>query len=156
MGLSITACSWECGTARRTVASAIVQSGTDAPVGTAQVNLSDNVGPSFLRLSVAVLGPPSAGGAPLRGHVTSARLVTEAGELLAEIPIGTETLYSEAVVALNADLRTRNEYDRIRGALLTNRTKIILDTDVAGLEHLEATFADAHDEPGQLQRCSPV
>jgi hypothetical protein len=137
------------------VASATVSDPTGASLATAEVNLSDNVGPSFLRLGVGVMGPPGSGGAPLKGHVTSARLVDGAGNVLAEVPLSTETLYIDGVLALNQDLAIRAEYARVRDALLSGQSKLVMDTDVAGLEHLEVQFADAHDEPGTVGRCSP-
>ena len=85
-----------------------------------------------------------------------ARLVTEVGELLAEIPTATTTLPGDGVVALNLDLSSRNQYSRMRSALLTSRAKVILDTDLPGLEHIETTLSDASDVPGQVQRCTPT
>jgi hypothetical protein len=154
--LSLSACGFDCGTVNRTVASGTVRDAADVTLATAQANLSDNVGPSFLRLSVAVVGLTGSAGAPLRGHVTRARLLTEADELLAEIPTGTETLHAEGVVALNADLASQTEYLRVRTALLTGRAKVVLETDLAGREHIETTLSDAHDVPGNVGRCSPA
>jgi hypothetical protein len=85
-----------------------------------------------------------------------ARLVTETGQLLYEIPTGTATLYIDAVLALNVDLPSQAEYDRVRSALLTNRAKVILETDVAGLEHIEAILSEAHDVPAAVNRCRPA
>lgn len=154
--LSLSACGFDCGTVNRTVANGTVRDAADVPLATAQANLSDNVGPSFLRLSVAVVGLTGSAGGPLRGHVTRARLLTEADELLAEIPTGTETLHAEGVVALNADLASQTEYLRVRSALLTGRAKVVLDTDLAGREHIETTLSDARDVPGSVGRCSPA
>lgn len=44
----------------------------------------------------------------------------------------------------------------MRSALLTTRAKVVLDTDLAGREHFETTLADAHDVPGNVQRCTPT
>jgi hypothetical protein len=159
LSLSLSSCGlvgWDCGTNGRTVASGTVRDAAGVTLGTARADLSDNVGPSFLRLSVSVSGPGGSGGAPLRGHVTRARFVTESGDLLADIPTGTSTLYIDAVVALNADLASRSEYDRIRSALHTQRTKVVLETDLPGRTLIETTLDDTHDEPGNLQRCRPA
>jgi len=156
--LSLSACDigWDCGTRSRTVANGTVRDAAGTTLGTAQVDLSDNVGPSFLRLSAGVMGPAGSAGAPLRGHVTRARLVNEAGELIAEIPTSTETLYIDAVVALNVDLSSDAEYSRVRSALLTARARIILETDLAGLAVIETTLSDARDVGGTVQRCRPA
>lgn len=66
-------------------------------------------------------GTSNSAGAPLKGHVTRARLLTESGDLLGEIPIGTSTLAQNTVVALNIDLASRKEYERVRAALHTQR-----------------------------------
>lgn len=158
-GLSLSACDaigWDCGTAGGTVANGTVRDAAGATLATAQANLSENVGPSSLRLSVGLMGPASSAGAPLRGHVTRARLVTESGELIAEIPTGTSTLYIDAVVALNVDLPSRAEYTRVRAALHTQRTKVVLETDLPGRALIETTLDDAHDVPGNIQRCRPA
>jgi hypothetical protein len=102
------------------------------------------------------MGSSSSAGAPLKGHVTRARLVTESGELLGEIPTGTSTLASDVIVALNMDLESESEYDRVRNALLTGRAKVIIDTDLPGREHIEAILTDAHDAPGDIQTCNPA
>ena len=147
---------WDCGTVRRTVANGTVRDAAGETLATAQVDLSENVGPSYLRLSAGVMGPANSAGAPLKGHVTRARLVTEGGETLAEIPTGTSTLYIDAVVALNVDLSSDAEYARVRNALLTGRAKIVLETDLPGRERIETTLPDARDEPGNVQRCRPM
>ena len=154
--LSLSACAFDCGTRSRTVANGTVRDAGGVTLATVQVDLSDNVGPSFLRLSAGVMGTAGSTGAPLRGHVVRARLLTEAGELLAEIPTGTATLFVDAVVALNIDLASREEYARVRNALLTTRAKVILDTDIPGRERLETTLSDARDTPGVVQRCTPT
>lgn len=155
LALSNSACRFDCGTIGNTVASATVRDAGGAIVASVQVNLSDNVGPSFLRLSVGVLGVDGATGAPLRGHVTRARLVTGTGVLLADIPTDTTTLFANGVVALNRDL-SRGEFDRVRGALLTHDTKVVLETDLAGREHIETTLANAQNVTGAVRRCTPT
>jgi hypothetical protein len=154
--LSLPACSYVCVPVKRTVAVGTVRDAAGVMLATAQADLSDNLRPSFLRLSVGVMAPGGSAGAPLRGHVTRARLVTEAGELLAEIPTSTATLYLDGVVALNVDLDSETEYARVRSALLTKRAKVILDTDLPGREHIETILSDARDVPGQINRCSPA
>jgi hypothetical protein len=153
--LSLSACGWDCGTVLRTVADGTVRDATNAALATVEVDLSDNVGPSFLRLSAGVMGPAGSAGAPLRGRVTRARLVTGSGDLIAEIPTGTTTLYIDAVVALNVDLPSRAEYNRVRNQLLTGRTKVILETDLPGRERLETILASVRELPGEVNRCSP-
>jgi len=152
---SLSACSYDCGTVSRTVASGTVRDGAGVILANASVDLTDNLRPTFLRVGVGVMGLASSAGAPLRGHVTHASLVTESGELLHEIPTGTETLYLDGVVALNVDV-SKSQYDRVRNAILTNRAKVILDTDIPGREHIETTLSDAHDVPGTVSRCSPT
>jgi hypothetical protein len=154
--LSTSACSWDCGTVRRTVANGRVRDAAGVTLATVQVDLSDNLRPTFLRLSAGVMAPAGSAGAPLRGHVTRARLVTAEGDVLAEIPTGTATLYLDGVVALNVDLPSEAEYARVRGALLTARARVVLETDLPGRERLETTLADARHVPGQIQRCSPA
>lgn len=153
--LSVSACSYDCGTVMRTLVDGTVRDAQGVTLATVQADLSDNLRPSFFQLSVGVTGGPTAG-EPLKGHVTAARLVTESGELIAEIPTSTETLYLTVVVALNLHLPSRSEYERIRALLLTNKTKVILETDLPGREHIETTLTGAHDEPGQINRCSPA
>ena len=153
--LSLSACGWDCGTAARTVATGTVRDAAGVTLATATVDLSENVGPSFLRLSVGVMAPAGSAGAPLKGRVTSARLVTEMGELIAQIPTSTETLYLDVVVALNVDV-SRTEYNRIRTALFSNRTKVVLETDLPGRERIETVIQDARDVPGEVGRCSPA
>jgi hypothetical protein len=154
--LSLSACSYDCGVERRTVANGTVRDDAGMALATVRADLSDHLHPSFLRLGVGVMGSSGSAGAPLRSHVTRARLVTEAGELLAEIPTSTATLPGDGVVALNVDLPSEKEYARVRSALLTSRAKLILDTDLPEREHLETTLSDASDVPGQVQRCSPT
>ena len=156
VAISVPGCSWDCGTVLRTVADGSIRDAAGVVLATAQADLSENVGPSSLRLSVGVMGPGGSGGAPLRGHVTRARLVDEQGELIAEIPTGTTTLYIDAVVALSTNLKSKAEYDRVRNALLTGRTKVILDSDLPGRERTEATLSNARDEAGEVGRCSPM
>ena len=152
----LSACSYDCGEKARTVATGQVRDAAGAALATATVVLSDNLNPSFLRLGVGVTGTPNSAGAPLKGHVTRARLVTDAGDLLGEIPTGTSTLAQDVVIALNVDLSSRSEYERVRAALLTMRAKVVLDTDLPGREHIETTLTDVHELPGRIQRCSPA
>jgi hypothetical protein len=156
--LSLAACDigWDCGVVRRTVASGTVRDAAGATLATVEVDLNENVNPSYLRLSAGVMGAGGSAGAPLKGHVTRARLVTEGGELIAEVPTGTGTLYLDVVVALNVDLASEAEYGRVRSALFTNRAKIVLETDLAGRERIETTLGDTHDVPGDVQRCRPT
>jgi hypothetical protein len=156
--LSLSACElgWDCGTVRSTVANGTVRDAADVALATVQVTLAEDVGPSALRLSAGIMGPAGSAGAPLRGHVTRARLVTDAGELIADIPTGTVTLYVDAVVALNTNLRSRDEYDRVRSALFTTRAKVIVETDLPGRELVETTLRDVRDVPGNVQRCRPA
>jgi hypothetical protein len=151
--LPLSACDYDCGTVRRTVANGTVRDAADVTLAAVQADLTEYLRPSFLRLSVGVMGPANSAGAPLRGHVTRAQLVTEGGELLAEIPTSTATLYLDGVVALNLDLPSDSEYARVRSALLTARAKVILDTDIPGREHIETILRDARDVPVTLQRC---
>jgi hypothetical protein len=153
--LSLSACGWDCGTVTRTTANGPLRDAAGATLATAQVDLSENVGPSSLRLSAGVMGPAGSGGAPLRGRVTRARLVTEGGELIAEIPTGTATLYIDAVVALTGVDLSRSDYDRVRRELMSARARVILETTVPGREVVEAVLTDVRDAPGEVGRCSP-
>jgi len=156
--LSLIGCEigWDCGVVRRTVADGMVRDAAGTTLATVQVDLHENVNPSYLRLSAGVMGSGGSAGAPLKGHVTRARLVTEGAELIAEIPTGTSTLYIDAVVALNVDLTSEAEYDRVRAALFTNRAKVVLETDLPGRERIETTLGGTRDEPGDVQRCRPM
>ena len=153
--LSLSACGWDCGTVRRTEAKGTVRDAAGVTLATVRVDLSENVGPSSVRLSAGVMGPAGSAGAPLKGRVTGGRLVTEGGELIAEIPTGTETLYLDVVVALNVELPSR-DYERVRGELLTARAKVILETDLPGRERIETILGDARELPGEVGRCSPA
>ena len=153
--LSLSACGWDCGTVNRTTANGTLRDAAGVTLATVQVDLSDNVGPSSLRLSAGVMGPAGSGGAPLKGNVTRGRIVTEAGELIAEIPTGTSTLYIDAVVALTGVDLSRSEYNRVRSALMSARTKVVLETNLPGREVLEAVLTDVRDAPGEVGRCSP-
>src|SRR6187431_2161992 len=62
VALSVSGCSWDCGTVRRTVADGSVRDAAGVMLATAQADLSENVGPSSLRLSVGVMGPAASGG----------------------------------------------------------------------------------------------
>lgn len=153
--LSLSACGWDCGVVSQTVSSGAVRDASGATLATVQADLRENVGPSYLRLGVGVMGAANSSGAPLKGHVTRARLVTETGELIAEIPTGTATLFRDAVVALNVDLSSEGEYARVRTALLTGRAKVVLETDLPGLALIETTLTDVRQPPGEVNRCSP-
>jgi hypothetical protein len=156
LALSVSACSYsyDCGTLRQTTATGTVQDAGGETLATARADLTDNLRPTFLRLGVGVTGIDGAG--PLRGHVTAARFVTEDGELLAEIPTSIATIHPNGVVALNMDVSSSTEYERVRSALLTGHAKVILETDLPGREHLEAELTDVIDGPGQISRCSPA
>ena len=155
--LSLSACDglldFDCGVVSRTVANGVVRDPAGATLATTQADLSDNVGPSFLRLSVGVMGAGGSAGAPLKGHVTAARLEAESGQLVATIPTSTATLYLDVVVALNMDLPSRDEYARVRGILLTGKAKVVLETDLPGLARIETTLADPQDVPGDVKQC---
>src|SRR5215212_6251805 len=105
-------CSYDCGLAKSTIANGTTRDAQGATLATVQASVSEYLHPSFLRLSVGVIGSSGSAGAPLKGHITRARLVTETGELLGEIPTGTSTLASDVIVALNVDLESDSEYDR--------------------------------------------
>ena len=150
---SLSACDYDCGTRGGTVASGTVRDAAGVALATVEASVTDYLRPSFLRLSVGVMASGSTAGEPLKGHVTAARLVTETGELIAEIPTSTETLYLTVVVALNVDLPSRQEYDRIRSAFYTTRTKVILETDLPGRERIETVLSTVREVPEQINRC---
>ena len=155
--LSLFGCAlgWDCGTVTSTIANGTVRDAANATLATVRADLAEDV-PTRFRLSVGVMGSGGSAGAPLKGHVTRARLVTEAGELVAEIPTGTSTLYLDVVVALNTELQSRDEYARLRSILMSARAKVILETDLSGRELIETTLGDVRDEPGTVQRCRPA
>ena len=151
--LSLSACDYDCGTRGGTKASGTVRDATGAALAIVEASVTDYLRPSYLRLSVGVMAPTSAAGEPLKGHVTAARLVTETGELISEIPTGTGELYLTVVVALNVDLPSRSEYDRVRSALWSTRAKVILETDLPGREHIETVLGSVSDIPEKINRC---
>ena len=151
--LSLSACDYDCGTRGGTIASGTVRDAAGASLAIVEASVTDYLRPTFLRLSVGVMAPGSSAGEPLKGHVTGARLVTESGEVISEIPTGTGTLYLTVVVALNIDLPSRQEYDRIRSAFYTTRTKVILETDLPGRERLETVLSNVREVPEQINRC---
>jgi hypothetical protein len=155
--LSLSACdlSYDCGVVSRTIATGTVRDAAGVTLATATSEVSEHLRPSFLRLSASAMAPANSGGAPLRGHVTRARLVTEGGELLAEIPTGTNTLYLDGVFALNVDVSSQ-EYTKVRAALLTTRARIVVDTDISGLEHIETRLQEVSERPSNVQRCRPA
>ena len=155
--LSLAACDlgWDCGTVATTMANGTLRDAGNTTLATVQVTLTEDV-PTRFRLGAGVMGPAGSAGAPLKGRVTRARLVSESGELIAEIPTGTATLYVDAVVALSVDLPSRNDYARVRGQLLTGRAKVILETDLVGRERLETVLVDARETPGEVGRCRPA
>jgi hypothetical protein len=150
---SLSACEYDCGLQGGTQANGTVRDAAGVVLGTAQASVGDYLRPSFLRLSASVNGTNGAGGAPLKGHVTSASLVTETGALLSAIPTGTSTLFSEGVVALNIDLPSRGEYDRVRSALATGRARIVLDTDLPGRGHIETVLGTVSETPANVGQC---
>ena len=151
--LSLSACDYDCGTRGGTIASGTVRDAGGTTLATVEASVTDYLRPSFLRLSVGVMANGSTAGEPLKGHVTAARLVTETGELISEVPTSTETLYLTVVVALNVDLPSRQEYDRIRSAFYTTRTKVILETDLPGRELIETVLSNVREVPEQINRC---
>lgn len=153
LSLLSAACGADCGTVKRTVANGTVRDAANVSLATATADLSDNLNPTLLRLSVAVTGPAGSAGSPLRGHVTRARFFSELNELISEIPVGTSTLYVDAVVVLNLDLQSQTDYQRIRNSLLTGKSKVVLDTDLVGREHIETLLSDAHDVAGDVKHC---
>ena len=155
--LSLAACDlgWDCGTVATTMANGTLRDAANASLATVQVSLTEDV-PTRFRLGAGVMGPAGSAGAPLKGRVTRARLIAENGDLIAEIPTGTSTLYLDAVVALSMDLPSRNDYARVRGQLLTGRAKVILETDLVGREQLETVLVDARETPGEVGRCRPA
>ena len=154
--LSLSACGYDCGTRGGTVANGGVLDASGVVVATASATLIENVGPSFMQFMVSVGTPIEAAGEPLRGHVTRARLVSEAGESLAELSTSVAPMSPNGVVSHSIELSSRADYDRLRRELLTARTRIVLDTDLPGREHIEATLSDAHGVPGNVQRCQPL
>jgi hypothetical protein len=150
---SLSACDYDCGTRGGTIASGTVRDATGATLAIVEASVTDYLRPSFLRLSVGVMAPGSTAGEPLKGHVTGARLVTETGALISEIPTGTSTLYLTVVAALNIDLPSRAEYDRVRSALYTTRAKVILETDLPGRERIETVLSSVRDVPENIQQC---
>ena len=154
--LPLAACSWDCGTVRRTVATGTLRDAAGVTLATVQVDLVERVGPSALELSAGVLGPAGSAGAPLRGRVTRARLVTDGGEVLAEIPTDTAALYPDAAVALRVARLSGAEYARVRTALLGARARVVLDTDLPGRARVEAALPDVREDPGEIHRCSPA
>jgi hypothetical protein len=151
--LALSACDYDCGTRGGTMASGTVRDAAGTALATVEASVTDYLRPTYFRLSVGVMAAGSKAGEPLKGHVTGARLVTESGEVISEIPIGTETLYLTVVVALNTDVPSRTEYDRIRSALWSTRTKVILETDLPGRERIETVLSNVSDVPEKINRC---
>jgi hypothetical protein len=151
--LSLSACDYDCGTRGGTAASNTVRDAGGAALATVEASATEYLRPSYFRLSVGVMAAGSTAGEPLKGHVTGARLVTEEGELISEIPTGTGTLYLTVVVALNIDLPSRGEYDRVRSQLATGRARVILETDLPGRERIETVLTSVRDVPEKISKC---
>jgi hypothetical protein len=151
--VSLSACDYDCGTRGGAAASGTVRDAGGATLAIVEASATEYLRPSYFRLSVGVMAPGSAAGEPLKGHVTGARLVTEGGEVISEIPTGTSTLYLTVVVALNIDLPSRGEYDRVRSELATSRAKVILETDLPGRERIETVLSSVRDVPENIAKC---
>jgi hypothetical protein len=151
--ISLSACDYDCGTRGGTIASGTVRDAAGANLATVDASVTDYLRPTFLRLSIGVMAAGGSAGAPLKGHVTGARLVAESGEVLSEIPTGTGTLYLDVVVALNVDLPSREEYERVRSALYSTRAKVILETDLPGRERIETILGIVREVPENIQHC---
>ena len=66
LSLSSCALGYDCGIVRRTTANGTLRDVAGVTLATVQVDLSESVGPSYLRLSAGVMGPAGSAGAPLR------------------------------------------------------------------------------------------
>src|SRR5690349_21756909 len=64
--LSLSACSYDCGTLGRTVANGTVRDAAGVTLAAATAEVSDNLRPTFLRLSVGLMAPAGSAGAPLK------------------------------------------------------------------------------------------
>jgi hypothetical protein len=150
--MTFSAC-YRCGERSNSVASGMLHDDAGTLIATGEASLTDRLGPTSRHLTVAVSGTANSAGAPLKHHVVRGRLVSAGGEVLFEIPTGTETLYLTTVVALNKEL-SRSEYDRTQHLLLTNTLRIALETDLPGREHIEIPLVGARKQSGNVHRCS--
>src|SRR4051812_17265068 len=84
--MSLSACSYDCGENGSTVANGVIRDAAGVTLATVQASVADHLHPSFLRLSVGVMGSANSAGVPLKGHVLRAQLVSASGEVLGNIP----------------------------------------------------------------------
>lgn len=104
------------------------------------------------RLHNILLGmPPGAQGAPLKGHVTAARLVhARTGATLHEIDIQPGA-GDELIRSLNASVA---DFDALKEAALDGDLVLVITTDLPGREMLTAPLADVTEDDWRRASCS--
>lgn len=137
--LSVQGCGRQCGIADQTVANSTLRDPAGVTLATVGMLLREYVGPRSFTVAINVDIPINGTDASLHGHVVRARWVSESGELLSELettPVG------NVVVALLSQETSNAEFLRLRQAVLTTHTRLLLDTDLPGREHLVAVMSD--------------
>ncbi len=104
-----------------------------------------------LRASIWTASGPA--GAPLKGHIIAARLLYPSGMLLYAVPATSSIVTPYYVTSLQVVLPNAGAYASARDALMSGRVKLVLETDLPGLERLETTLTDARYQPAERRRC---
>ena len=150
--LSLSACHRQCGIVSSTVGKATVRGPSGVAVASVSFLLREEVGPTkyYIAGGLETLGDVPRTG--LWGHVTRARLVTASGETLVEMETASAT-FGGFVIAHTSNPLSYSEFVRLRDALLTTRTRLLVDTNLVGLEHLDTPINDARLVPGAPTAC---
>lgn len=151
----MTGCGVDCST-RTNIAFAAggVRDATGAELAAVDASvIEDPALPERWSLRVSITAKQGSAGAPLKGHLTGGRLLYPSGEILHEIPLVSPVLTVENVASLQILLPDAASYERIRDALLTGRTKLVLETDLPGRERLEAILGESRYEPARQRTC---
>ncbi|HEX2092970.1 MAG TPA: hypothetical protein VHG28_11230 [Longimicrobiaceae bacterium] len=127
-----------CGpTFRETVIRGDIRGATGITLGVAEVRLVEVRGdPQPRRLQSIVMGPGyGSAGAPLKGHVTRARLVAANGDVLFELSVA-PGLGDETLRTLDEPIPDPAAFDALKRRFKAGEVSLVLETDLAGSERL--------------------
>ena len=148
------ACTFDCSDyTNRTSASGVLRDAANAELAVASIALYEKVDTQNWWMTVDVESAFGSGGAPLRGHVLSARVLSATGEVLVELDPAAPEHFMHSVVGDYVPFASQAAMLGMREAMMSGTLRVAIETDLPGRERLETRLSSTSHVPYVKKEC---